>query len=1017
MTTTNQASLAASVCAFEFQNLFVENLGWNYHRVQPLVVAVDGVEYRLQPVAEKAGFAVFAGAPDPDGNIPDYPTRRRLEAQVAKQAYENIIIFVDAAQSRQVWHWVKRAAGKPPVPRELRWHAGQDGAAIAQRVGDLEFTLQQEAAGLSITDVTDTVRRALDVERVTKRFYDRFQSELKAFQEFVNGIAEQSSRQWYASLMLNRLMFVYFIQKQGFLDGDSDYLRNRLHKVQESAGAGRFQTFYRLFLRRLFHEGLGQPEAQRDPELARLLGKVPFLNGGLFDVHDLERDNPNLDIPDRAFERVFGFFDAYQWHLDERPRRNDNEINPDVLGYIFEKYINQKQMGAYYTKEDITGYITRNTVIPWLFNTAQRECPVAFAPGGGVWQLLPADPDQYIYPAVGHGIAYNYSPDGIEPLARPVELPNRITAGIDDPAQRADWNRSAPSQYALPTETWRELVARRQRYAAVKTSLLAGEISDINQLITLNLNLERFALEVIKQSEGPELLRAFWNALTQVSILDPACGSGAFLFAALNILEPLYTAAIEGMRGFVADLERSGRPANPHRLRDFQTILDDVARHPSERYYILKSIVLKNLYGVDIMAEATEICRLRLFLKLVAQLQTYDQIEPLPDIDFNIRAGNTLVGFTSLDAVRQAMTLTPDGQYRAPDAEQLDALRQIEQDAAAAATAFEKFRQQQTTRDGSVSSSDKAALSNRLDNLRARLNRHLAGEYGVNANDANAYAAWQNSHQPFHWLVEFHGIMRNGGFDVVIGNPPYVRASAIREQYSLRGLLTAGTPDIYAMVMERGISILCPNGRTGMIVPLSITFNDQFAAIRQHLYAECASNWFASFGRIPSALFSYDTRVRNTIHLGRKSATDSKQNFTTRLHRWFDVRRPTLLDEIEYAEFQPSAFKGMIPKIGSARLLKALERLGTDHVGSLGEDFQKRKQGSPLYFRSNAYNYLAFARQAPPTYDGNGQLLPAANCHIIRFANDQERDIALTLTNGKLMFLWWAGLGSDFNLP
>ena len=57
----------------------------------------------------------------------------------------------------------------------------------------------------------------------------------------------------------------------------------------------------------------------------------------------------------------------YQWHLDERPLRNDNEINPDVLGYIFEKYINQKQMGAYYTKEDITDYISKNTIIPSPF--------------------------------------------------------------------------------------------------------------------------------------------------------------------------------------------------------------------------------------------------------------------------------------------------------------------------------------------------------------------------------------------------------------------------------------------------------------------------------------------------------------------------------------------------------------------------------------------------------------------------------------------------------------------------
>ena len=55
-------------------------------------------------------------------------------------------------------------------------------------------------------------------------------------------------------------------------------------------------------------------------------------------------------MPDEAFERIFDFFDDYQWRLDDRPLKDDKEINPDVLGYIFEKYINQKELGAYYPR-------------------------------------------------------------------------------------------------------------------------------------------------------------------------------------------------------------------------------------------------------------------------------------------------------------------------------------------------------------------------------------------------------------------------------------------------------------------------------------------------------------------------------------------------------------------------------------------------------------------------------------------------------------------------------------------
>src|SRR6185503_8821982 len=175
-----------------------------------------------------------------------------------------------------------------------------------------------------------------------------------------------------------------------------DYLRNRMKRVREMRGNDKFQTFYRYFLLRLFHEGLGKSAAERrlDPVLERILGTVPYLNGGFFEVHQLEERHEEIDIPDKAFERLFDFFETWAWHLDDRPLRSDTEINPDVVGYIFEKYINQKQMGAYYTKEDITEYISKNTVIPFLFDAVRAKCKVAFENPNGptVWDLLRDDP-------------------------------------------------------------------------------------------------------------------------------------------------------------------------------------------------------------------------------------------------------------------------------------------------------------------------------------------------------------------------------------------------------------------------------------------------------------------------------------------------------------------------------------------------------------------------------------------------------------------------------------------------
>ena len=314
--------------AFDFPRLFVEGLGWDRYQAQPLVLPVDGHEYVLTPVAEKAGFAVFECAPGPGGVIPEYPVRRKVETQVTKRAFEHLIIFADDSRSQQVWQWVKRQAGKPAACREHQFHTGQTGQPLLQRLDSFIFTLEDEAEGIGISDVTAGVGKAFDVEKVTKHFYERFRTELTAFGNFIEGITAQGDQDWYASLMLNRMMFVYFVQKQGFLDRNPDYLRNRLNMVRVQSSGGRFQQFYRIFLLRLFHEGLGQPEAERAPELAQLLGMVPFLNGGLFDVHDLERDNPDISIPDDAFERVFEFFEDYSWHLEERPGHNDDEINP-----------------------------------------------------------------------------------------------------------------------------------------------------------------------------------------------------------------------------------------------------------------------------------------------------------------------------------------------------------------------------------------------------------------------------------------------------------------------------------------------------------------------------------------------------------------------------------------------------------------------------------------------------------------------------------------------------------------
>ena len=889
--------------SFDFQTLFREHLGWDNHQAT-LDVTVGDITVSLNAVAQKRGFIAFVCHA-----IPDRQTRLKIDNRVTKSAREHFIIYVDKTAGQQVWHWVRREQGKPLASRDHSFNISQSGERLIQKLNRIAVSIEEEES-VTVLDVAGRAKAAFDVDKVTKKFYERFKSEHTAFLKLIEGIKSDEDIQWYSSLMLNRLMFVYFIQKKGFLDGDTEYLRNRLTMVQKFKGKDKFHSFYRYFLLRLFHEGLGKSPDERelDTTLEELLGKVPFLNGGFFEIHELEERWDDIDIPDEAFVKLFNFFDQYSWHLDERPLRADNEINPDVVGYIFEKYINQKQMGAYYTKEDITEYISKNTIIPFLFDTAKNKCAIAFKPDSALWRLLRDDPDRYIYESVRQGV--------IDDKGNIIPLPSAIEAGIADVSKRGDWNKSADEPYALPTETWREHVARRGRCIEIRNKLLAGEVHEINDLITLNLDIWQFARDAITSCEGPDLLRAFWHGVENITVLDPTCGSGAFLFAALGILETLYGDCLERMERFIEDL--AGKDHHPMQFSDFRKVIEQIDEHPSNKYFILKSIIINNLFGVDIMAEAVEICKLRLFLKLVAQVETAEQIEPLPDIDFNIRSGNTLVGFTSLEQIKESMQ---------GDMIKLTELPRIEEDAELVERAFVQFREQQTTHGGKVTTEDKRELRNRLAKLGAELDFYLAQDYRVCVSEEKALADWKASHQPFHWLVEFFGIMRAGGFDVIIGNPPYVEYSKVKKDYTLIGYETESCGNLYAFVLERSFDLIHQYGRFSMIVPISIVSSNRMSAIRTKTIDSCQRIWLSNFAIRPQPLFP-EIMQRHSIVLAEVGKRHASKIHSTKYLRWTAGERETLFAKLFYTfDMQSGKSSNIIHKVSNPIAEELLKKI------------------------------------------------------------------------------------------
>lgn len=995
----------------DFKELFVTELGWNRYRghAQLPTIFVDEHEYNITAIAERSGFQVLFSEVD---EIPTQSVAKKIDTKLRRQALDYICIYRKRGTAHDLWVVPVRTNEKRDLV--LVEYDNANAEVLYQKIDGITFDLDEQT---NIVDLRSKVQTAFAInsEKITKDFYAGFKKQHKAFAEFISGIDDHvdtknnRNKQWYASVMLNRLMFCYFIQKKGFLNLDVDYLRNKLNFVRANEGEDKFYNFYRSFLRSLFHDGLNTPKHSRDFEA--VFGKIPYLNGGMFDEHQLEADYADIDIPDEAFIGLFDFFDKWNWHLDTRLTASGKDINPDVLGYIFEQYINDRaQMGAYYTKEDITEYIGRNCILPYLFDQVRastKDSAKEFEPNGYMWSTLRESGDRYIFDAVKKGYKdFDIIPESIargiitknmhkEYSETPVgELPD---SHVPLAELRSEWNTRTPEQWGLPNEIWRETIDRLQRCGNILGKINRGEITSINDFITYNLDIRTFASDLIANGDS-RFVGWFYHALQKITILDPTCGSGAFLFAAMNILEPLYEICIDRMQEFNRE--------KPAKFKEELAEITDKYRS-NIQYFIFKSIILRNLYGVDIMVEATEIAKLRLFLKMVAVVDVERRAEnlgldPLPDIDFNIRCGNALVGYANKEQLDHDLSHAEDILQELANQ---DFKQQIDDEMRKVAAAYRIFVYQQLRQEEDMIAFKQAKhdLRKLLKSLNDKLNHRLHSASSPNMD----YDEWLKTHQPFNWLAEFYQIIEgNGGFDVIIGNPPYVEytrknkesGKCIRDIYKLRGYVTINCSNLYAFVIERSCIISKNRDNIGFIVPLSLASNNNMADLRDYICAK-GTSWYSHYEVRPAKLFD-GAEQRLTIFFIRN--TEEKSMFSTAIRRWNNDHRKTLFNLLSYA---PSFNDGSIWRT-SSNIETSLYAKFKSHNPSA---YQLKKSGGALHYRTAGVRYWII-------FLNNGFGTESLSNKVAFFENDKVARFYMAAFNSNL-FWWYYALNFDmFNL-
>lgn len=638
------------------------------------------------------------------------------------------------------------------------WSPDKRDPRVAALVGTPGRATESDAETLRLLvasrgDDTLTHARWLEIlgrESLTRRFFRTLERVTRSLGDAGDG-APPAERREQALLYVSRLIFLSFLETRGWLDGDLAFLSRGFDGCLASGG-----SYQRRVLAPLFFGTLNTPPDKRSPR-ALALGRLPFLNGGLFSRSALERRHP-VSFPDEALGDVFGELLGHHRFVGRETESGwiESAVDPEMLGKAFESLMaseDRRGSGAFFTPQAIVEAVTCAALADAL-------------------------------------------------------SPGRHAGG------------------PIPT--------------AVVLDALDGRRIDAPEATVLR------------------------SRLASLRVLDPACGSGAFLVHVLERLAAL--ARVAGDRRDVATVRRE--------------------------------VLTRSVFGVDVNPTAVWLCELRLWLSVVIEDPTDDplRLPALPNLDRHVRVGDALADgprpfvtrphahLSELARVRtryaratgsrkqslsrtldmlerkHALTLCDEGIARASHARR---------EMLVAARSHDLFGGRRGNGDGERA---------RLVSLRAELRELRVARQRLQRGGA----------LPFAFATHFADASEAGGFDIVLGNPPWVRPHhvaartrlALRRQFAVarakrwhaeslpvpRSSGFAMQVDLAAPFIERAVELLRPGGTLAFLLPVKLWRSLAGSGLRRLLAERTELRAIADWSR---SVHTFDAAVYPSMLVAR----------------------------------------------------------------------------------------------------------------------------------------------------